>query len=155
MVKKNLIKDYFDQSPENEDLIIANILKKMSEPEVNIDQFPDSVLNKLTVQEEEVNTQDELPLVVQQENVITNINDSINSNNNLIIQKEKLIESKKQTINQIKNQNLIVQNVAKLKAEESQELAQKAEDILQEMELETNQEDSIVNQQLKKQRSTT
>ena len=65
MVKKNLIKDYFDQSPENEDLIIANLLKKMSEPEVNIDQFPDSILNKLTAQDEKLNTQDELKLVVQ------------------------------------------------------------------------------------------
>ena len=148
--EKLIIKDYFDQSPENEDLIIANLLKKMSEPEVNIDQFPDSILNKLTAQDEKLNTQDELKLVVQQENPTTNINDSIIANKDFITQKEKLIESKKQTINQIKNQNLLVQNVAKLKSEESQELAQKAEDILLEMELETNQEDSIVNQQLKK-----
>ena len=147
--EKLIIKDYFDQSPENEDLIIANLLKKMSEPEVNIDQFPDSILNKLTAQEDNLTTQDELPLVVQQENLTTN-NDSITANNDFITQKEKLIESKKQTINQIKNQNLLVLNVAKLKTEESQELAQKAEDILLEMELETNQEDSIVNQQLKK-----
>ena len=45
--EKLIIKDYFDQSPEDEDVILANILKEMSEPEINIDQYPDSILDKI------------------------------------------------------------------------------------------------------------
>ena len=63
-------------------------------------------------------------------------------------QKEQLIESKKQSINEIIQQNLLVQNIAKLKTEESQDLAQKADDIL--LEIESDQEDSIIDQKLKK-----
>ena len=45
--EKLIIKDYFDQSPKDEDVILANILKEMSEPEINIDQYPDSILDKI------------------------------------------------------------------------------------------------------------
>ena len=46
--EKLIIKDYFDQSPENESVIIANVLKQMSNPEINIDMYPDSVLDKIS-----------------------------------------------------------------------------------------------------------
>ena len=146
--EKLIIKDYFDQSPENEDVIIANLLKKMSEPQINIDQFPDSILNKLTAKEETTQTTDEIPLVKQDEEITSNKNDSINEIIDFTGQKEQLIESKKQSINEIRQQNLLVQNIAKLKTEESQELAQKAADIL--LEIESDQEDSIIDQKLKK-----
>ena len=109
--EKLIIKDYFDQSPENEDVIIANLLKKMSEPQINIDQFPDSILNKLTAKEETSQTTDEIPVFTQDEEITSNENDSINEIIDFTAQKEQLIESKKQSINEIIQQNLLVPKI--------------------------------------------
>ena len=141
--EKLIIKDYFDQSPENEAVIIANLLKEMSNPEINIDQYPDSVLDKMVES--------------QSEDLVTNINQTDESNfvndssENEIInfseQKDQLLSVKNERLNDLKEQSILVSNIAKLKSEESMVNAQKADDILLEMEFEEN--DSIKNAQLK------
>ncbi len=59
--EKLIIKDYFDQSPENEAVIIANVLKEMSNPEINIYMYPDSVIDKIILDKEEtLNSNEEI-----------------------------------------------------------------------------------------------
>ena len=59
--EKLIIKDYFDQSPENEAVIIANVLKEMSNPEINIHMYPDSVIDKIILDKEEtLNSNEEI-----------------------------------------------------------------------------------------------
>ena len=69
--EKLIIKDYFDQSPENEAVIIANLLKEMSNPEINIDQYPDSVLDKIVESQSE-----DLVIDINQTDESNFINDS-------------------------------------------------------------------------------
>ena len=145
--EKLVIKDYFDQSPENEAVIIANLLKKMSEPEVNIDLYPDSILEQLVANEISAESETN-ELIINQE---TNLNESDITNEETTdfeSNKKNLIELKKQALEKIKQQNILVANIAKLKTEESQEYAEKADDIILDLEYEDN--DSIVEEQLKK-----
>jgi hypothetical protein len=59
--EKLIIKDYFDQSPDNEAVIIANVLKEMSNPEINIHMYPDSVIDKIILDKEEtLNSNEEI-----------------------------------------------------------------------------------------------
>ena len=141
--EKLIIKDYFDQSPENESVIIANLLKEMSNPEINIDQYPDSVLDKMVESQSE-----DLVIDINQTDESNFVNDS--SENEIINfseQKDQLLSVKNERLNDLKEQSILVSNIAKLKSEESMVNAQKADDILLEMEFEEN--DSIKNAQLK------
>ena len=141
--EKLIIKDYFDQSPENEAVIIANLLKEMSNPEINIDQYPDSVLDKMVESQSE-----DLVIDINQTDESNFVND--NSENEIINfseQKDQLLSLKNERLNDLKEQSMLVSNIAKLKSEESMVNAQKADDILLEMEFEEN--DSIKNAQLK------
>lgn len=141
--EKLIIKDYFDQSPENEAVIIANLLKEMSNPEINIDQYPDSVLDKMVESQSE-----DLVIDINQTDESNFVNDS--SENEIINfseQKDQLLSVKNERLNDLKEQSMLVSNIAKLKSEESMVNAQKADDILLEMEFEEN--DSIKNAQLK------
>lgn len=141
--EKLIIKDYFDQSPENESVIIANLLKEMSNPEINIDQYPDSVLDKMVESQSE-----DLVIDIDQTDKSNFVNDS--SENEIINfseQKDQLLSVKNERLNDLKEQSKLVSNIAKLKSEESIVNAQKADDILLEMESEEN--DSIKNAQLK------
>ena len=141
--EKLIIKDYFDQSPENEAVIIANLLKEMSNPEINIDQYPDSVLDKMVE-----NQSEDLVIDINQTDESNFVNDS--SENEIINfseQKDQLLSVKNERLNDLKEQSMLVSNIAKLKSEESMENAQKADDILLDMEFEEN--DSLKNAQLK------
>ena len=140
--EKLIIKDYFDQSPENEAVIIANLLKEMSNPEINIDQYPDSVLNKIVESQTEDlvididSSEESNPVNNSSENEISNFNE----------QKEQLLNVKNERLNDLKEQSILVSNIAKLKSEESNKNAQKADNIL--LELESEENDSIKNVQL-------
>lgn len=141
--EKLIIKDYFDQSPENESVIIANLLKEMSNPEINIDQYPDSVLDKMVESQSEV-----LVIDIDQTDKSNFVNDS--SENEIINfseQKDQLLSVKYERLNDLKDQSKLVSNIAKLKSEESIVYAQKADDIL--LEMESDENDSIKNAQLK------
>ena len=139
--EKLIIKDYFDQSPENEAVIIANILKEMSNPEINIDQYPDSVLDKMV----EIQSED---LVIDSNEESNLVNDSsVNEISDFSEQKDQLLNVKNERLNDLKEQSILVSNIAKLKSEESIINAQKADDIL--LELESEENDSIKNVQLK------
>ena len=140
--EKLVIKDYFDQSPENEAVIIAKILKEMSNPEINIDQYPDSVLDKIV----ESNVEE---LVADNDLNLEN-NGQGNFANEIVDfsgQKDQLLTLKNDRLKELKQQSTLVSNIAKIKSEESSENAQKADDILLEIEYEEN--DSIKNAQLK------
>ena len=140
--EKLIIKDYFDQSPENEAVIIANLLKEMSNPEINIDQYPDSVLDKIVESQSE-----DLVIDINQTDESNFVNDS--SENEIINfseQKDQLLSVKNERLNDLKEQSMLVSNIAKLKSEESMENAQKADDILLDMEFEEN--DSLKNAQM-------
>ena len=78
--EKLIIKDYFDQSPENEAVIIANVLKEMSNPEINIDMYPDSVVDKIILDKEvTLNSNEE---IAQQtiENEVLEVDEVLNLN---------------------------------------------------------------------------
>ena len=137
LIKKNgeeklIIKDYFDQSPEDEQTIIANLLKKMSEPEINIDQFPDSVLNELAIKSE-TESENEDPEIIVEEPII--FDDSLNlEDNDFNVKKENLIKVKKESINKIIKQKTLVSNIAKEKTKESLENAEKVDELLSDIE---------------------
>ena len=141
--EKLIIKDYFDQSPENESVIIANVLKKMSNPEINIDMYPDSVLDKIFESQRDdlliVNnpTDDVGELTENSENDFDSFND----------QKSKLLILKNDRLNELNEQNLLISNIAKNKLEESRTNAKKADDIL--LKIDSEENDSIKNIQLK------
>ena len=141
--EKLIIKDYFDQSPENEAVIIANLLKEMSNPKINIDQYPDSILDKMVESQSEELVIDTDP---SQESNLEN-DTSENEISNFSEQKEQLLNVKNERLNDLKQQSILVSNIAKLKSEESSINAQKADDIL--LELESEENDSIKNVQLK------
>ena len=140
--EKLIIKDYFDQSPENEAVIIANLLKEMSNPEINIDQYPDSVLDKMVESQTEDlvididSSEESSPVNNSSENEISNFNE----------QKEQLLNTKNERLIDLKEQSILVSNIAKLKSEESNKNAQKADNIL--LELVSEENDSIKNVQL-------
>ena len=141
--EKLIIKDYFDQSPENEEVIIANLLKEMSNPKINIDQYPDSILDKMVESQSEELVIDTDP---SQESNLEN-DTSENEIINFSEQKDQLLNVKNERLNDLKEQSILVSNIAKLKSEESSVNAQKADDIL--LELESEENDSIKNIQLK------
>jgi len=141
--EKLIIKDYFDQSPENEAVIIANLLKEMSNPKINIDQYPDSILDKMVESQSEELVIDTDP---SQESNLEN-DTSENEISNFSEQKDQLLNVKNERLNDLKEQSILVSNIAKLKSEESIINAQKADDIL--LELESEENDSIKNIQLK------
>ena len=141
--EKLIIKDYFDQSPENEAVIIANLLKEMSNPKINIDQYPDSILDKMVESQSEELVIDTDP---SQESNLEN-DTSENEIINFSEQKDQLLNVKNERLNDLKEQSILVSNIAKLKSEESIINAQKADDIL--LELESEENDSIKNIQLK------
>ena len=141
--EKLIIKDYFDQSPENEEVIIANLLKEMSNPKINIDQYPDSILDKMVESQSEELVIDTDP---SQESNLEN-DTSENEIINFSEQKDQLLNVKNERLNDLKEQSILVSNIAKLKSEESSINAQKADDIL--LELESEENDSIKNVQLK------
>ena len=141
--EKLIIKDYFDQSPENEAVIIANLLKEMSNPKINIDQYPDSILDKMVESQSEELVIDTDP---SQESNLEN-DTSENEIINFSEQKDQLLNVKNERLNDLKEQSILVSNIAKLKSEESIINAQKADDIL--LELESEENDSIKNVQLK------
>ena len=149
LIKKNgeeklIIKDYFDQSPEDEATIIANLLKKMSEPEINIDQFPDSVLNELAINNESESLNEDLDINIEES--IT-FDDSLNlGDNDFNNKKENLIQIKKESIDNIIEQKTLVSNIAKVKTKESLENAEKADEIL--LTIDNQENDSIKNVQL-------
>ncbi len=141
--EKLIIKDYFDQSPENEEVIIANLLKEMSNPKINIDQYPDSVLDKMVENQSEELVIDTDPS--QESNLENDTSD--NEIINFSEQKDQLLNVKNERLKDLKEQSILVSNIAKLKSEESSLNAQKADDIL--LELESEENDSIKNVQLK------
>ena len=126
LIKKNgqeklIIKDYFDQSPEDEATIIANLLKKMSEPEINIDQFPDSVLNEIAINNESESVNKDSEIIVEEP---IKFDDSLDlGNNDFNDKKENLIKIKKASIDNIIEQKTLISNIAKLKTKESLENA--------------------------------
>ncbi len=142
-VEKLIIKDYFDQSPENEAFIIANILKKMSNPEININLYPDSVLDKLV----EVQSEDLLVLNDPNENSKVLTDNSENEIGSFNDKKEQLLSFKNDRLSELKDQSLLVSNIAKNKSEESSLYATKADDIL--LGIESEENDSIKGIQLK------
>ena len=149
LIKKNgqeklIIKDYFDQSPEDEATIIANLLKKMSEPEINIDQFPDSVLNEIAINNESESVNEDSEIIVDEP---TEFDDSLDlGNNDFNDKKENLIKIKKESIDNIIEQKTLISNIAKLKTKESLENAEKADEIL--LTIDNQENDSIKNVQL-------
>ena len=149
LIKKNgqeklIIKDYFDQSPEDEATIIANLLKKMSEPEINIDQFPDSVLNEIAINNETESVNEDSEIIVEEP--IT-FDDSLDlGDNDFNDKKENLIKIKKESIDNIIEQKTLISNIAKLKTKESLENAEKADEIL--LTIDNQENDSIKNVQL-------
>ena len=153
--EKLIIKDYFDQSPEDEDVILANILKEMSEPEINIDQYPDSILDKIILNKyEALNSNEEIVQQIienemleadealevdqvldlnEKELVVNNdYNDNFNDNKNQLQIKNN------ESLKSLKKQKKLVSNIAKLNFEDSKKNAEKADSILIDLDSEEN-----------------
>ena len=148
LIKKNgqeklIIKDYFDQSPEDEATIIANLLKKMSEPEINIDQFPDSVLNEIAINNESESVDADSEIIVDEP--IT-FNYSLDLEDNDFNDKKENLIKIKESIDNIIEQKTLISNIAKVKTKESLENAEKADEIL--LTIDNQENDSIKNVQL-------
>jgi len=87
--EKLIIKDYFDQSPDNEAVIIANVLKEMSNPEINIDMYPDSVIDKIVLNKDETLSSNEE--IVQQtiKNEVLEVDEVLNLNEKSTVEKNQ------------------------------------------------------------------
>ena len=58
-IEQLVIKNLFDQTVENESEILAEVLRELSNPEINLDEFPDSLfMEDLTLEDEMINTDD-------------------------------------------------------------------------------------------------
>ena len=117
-------------------------LKEMSNPKINIDQYPDSILDKM------VESQGEDLVIdidsIQESNLANDTSE--NDISNFTEQKDQLLNAKNERLDDLKEQSILVSNIAKLKSEESNKNAQKADNIL--LELESEENDSIKNIQL-------
>jgi len=130
--EKLIIKDYFDQSPEDEDVILANILKEMSEPEINIDQYPDSILDKI------VQNQPKKANIITENNLTNDQKEELNSTDIFISNKNEVLVLNQEAIKSFKEQKILVSNIAKLNFEDSKKNAEKADSILIDLESEEN-----------------
>ena len=130
--EKLIIKDYFDQSPEDEDVILANILKEMSEPEINIDQYPDSILDKI------VQNQPKKANISNENNLTNGQREELNSTDIFIANKNEILILNQETLKSFKQQKILVSNIAKLNFEDSKKNAKKADSILIDLESEEN-----------------
>ena len=130
--EKLIIKDYFDQSPEDEDVILANILKEMSEPEINIDQYPDSILDKI------VQNQPKKANISNENNLTNDQKEELNSTDIFIANKNEVLVLNQETLKSLKEQKILVSNIAKLNFEDSKINAEKADSILIDLESEEN-----------------
>ena len=130
--EKLIIKDYFDQSPEDEDVILANILKEMSEPEINIDQYPDSILDKI------VQNQPKKANIITENNLTNDQKEELNSTDIFIANKNEILILNQETLKSFKQQKILVSNIAKLNFEDSKKNAEKADSILIDLESEEN-----------------
>ena len=130
--EKLIIKDYFDQSPEDQDVILANILKEMSEPEINIDQYPDSILDKI------VQNQPKKANISNENNLTNGQREELNSTDIFIANKNEILILNQETLKSFKQQKILVSNIAKLNFEDSKKNAEKADSILIDLESEEN-----------------
>ena len=130
--EKLIIKDYFDQSPEDQDVILANILKEMSEPEINIDQYPDSILDKI------VQNQPKKANISNENNLTNDQKEELNSTDIFIANKNEILILNQETLKSFKQQKILVSNIAKLNFEDSKKNAKKADSILIDLESEEN-----------------
>ena len=130
--EKLIIKDYFDQSPEDQDVILANILKEMSEPEINIDQYPDSILDKI------VQNQPKKANIINENNLTNDQKEELNSTDIFIANKNEILILNQETLKSFKQQKILVSNIAKLNFEDSKKNAKKADSILIDLESEEN-----------------
>ena len=130
--EKLIIKDYFDQSPEDQDVILANILKEMSEPEINIDQYPDSILDKI------VQNQPKKANISNENNLTNDQREELNSTDIFIANKNEILILNQETLKSFKQQKILVSNIAKLNFEDSKKNAKKADSILIDLESEEN-----------------
>ena len=130
--EKLIIKDYFDQSPKDEDVILANILKEMSEPEINIDQYPDSILDKI------VQNQPRKANIINENNLTNGQSDELNSTDIFIANKNEVLVLNQETLKSLKEQKILVSIIAKLNFEDSKKNAEKADSILIDLDSEEN-----------------
>jgi hypothetical protein len=125
-VENLVIRNLFDQSHENESKILAAAVKQMADPEININQIPDSILN--SVGEQEIaNSDDQIA-----ENLdINNTNQEI-SLDNLLENNNLNISSAQNKLEDLKVQQIKSKNIAQNKANESETKAVEADRLLRE-----------------------
>ena len=129
-----VIRNLFDQSHENETEILALVVKQMANPEINIDQVPDSLLNEDLEQVEDVVEveKEEAPISVDSISDEKTIDDLLADNNNSI-------ENAEESLNKLNNQREKASKIAQSKALEAEEKAIKANQILEESGLITDE----------------
>ena len=131
-VEKLEIRNLFDKSHENESKILAAAVKEMANPEVNIDQIPDSILSNLSSSESEDNMIENLDETQSSDNT-KNLADSESiSQEELITLNEANIENVQSEINDLENQKLKSKSMAYNKSVEAEQKAKKADELLAE-----------------------
>ena len=127
--EKLIIRNLFDVTHENETKILASVVKQMANPEVNIDEIPDSIL-----------TNNEPEIVEEVDTSSNNIEDLLSQNNENIHSAEDDLNE----LNELKDKTA---KVAQLNIIKSEEKAKEADNLLAELPMETN--DSIKNEKIR------
>ena len=131
-----VITNLFDQSHENETKILASVVKQMANPEVNIDQIPDSILNSIDVASIEEDSQVEL---VDTSNTINNIEELLVTNTTNITNAESKLKS-------LEEQREKANTVAQTKATNAEQKAKQADQLL--VEASSIDDETLKNQKL-------
>lgn len=121
-IEKLVINNLFDQEVENGDAILAKVLKAMSDPDPNADEFPDSLYNT----------------VVDQENLVTEALDQNYSVDDLIGLSADKAKEVQEEADELKKRMEAAYTVANNKSNEAKALTLKADKTLKEIEENSN-----------------
>ncbi|MBL6872046.1 MAG: SPOR domain-containing protein [Flavobacteriales bacterium] len=104
----------------------------MSEPEINIDQYPDSIIDKI------VQNQPKKVNIINENNLTNDQKEELNSTDIFIANKNEVLVLNQEALKSFKEQKILVSNIAKLNFEDSKINAEKADSILINLESEEN-----------------
>ena len=114
-----VIKNLFDQNVENESEILAEVLRELSNPEINLDEFPDSLFIE--------------DLTIEEESIITD-NLEINEDVDLVSLSNELALEARNEAEEIQNKMNASFIVAQKKSNESELASKQAQEILKNIE---------------------
>ncbi len=131
-----VITNLFDQSHENETKILASVVKQMANPEVNIDQIPDSILNSI----------DNISIEEDSQSELVDTSDSGSSIEQLLLTNTTNISNAESKLKSLEEQRDKANMVAQTKATNSEQKAKQADQLL--VEASSIDDENLKNQKL-------